>query len=250
MTTAEVASDPFGYLDLTIDDSLIDHKELREFCSPPTYGSACNYLNLLLSQQGYSTPLLFDSTEIQDKCNLLNCIYDLLDDRENDGKEKRSLIETIQQMKKERIELENQLTQVKRNHQLAEKNYAETKTKLEVRETEHQKIRLQNQRLKEEINKVRHDLQYIKAQYANETRRHEQDMAKLQDRLLNMMNNRHQVNVTTLDMSSHFATTFDEASDNDQVVQIKQRTEKYRLSNLKEQRPSKPSIRPLSFAYL
>ncbi|OBZ90015.1 hypothetical protein A0J61_01951 [Choanephora cucurbitarum] len=123
-------------------------------------------------------------------------------------------------MKRERAELENQLTQAKRNHQLAEKNYAETKTKLEVNEIEQQKIRLQNQRLKEEISKVKHNLQYIKAQYANETRRHEQDMTKIQDRLLSMMNNRHQVNVTTLDMSSHFATTLDDASDNDQVVQL------------------------------
>ena len=45
-------------------------------------------------------------------------------------------------------------------------------------------------------------------------------MTKIQDRLLSMMNNRHQVNVTTLDMSSHFATTLDDASDNDQVVQV------------------------------
>ncbi|KAI8358492.1 Afadin and alpha-actinin-binding-domain-containing protein [Choanephora cucurbitarum] len=222
MTTAEVTFDPFlGYLDPTIDDSLTDHRELREFCSPHNYDSACNYLNLLLSQQGYSTPLIFNSTEVQDKCNILNCIYDILDDRENDGKERRSLVETIQQMKRERAELENQLAQAKRNHQLAEKNYAETRTKLEVNETEQQKIRLQNQRLKEEISKVKHNLQYIKAQYANETRRHEQDMTKIQDRLLSMMNNRHQVNVTTLDMSSHFATTLDDASDNDQVVQIR-----------------------------
>ncbi|RCH78911.1 hypothetical protein CU098_006392, partial [Rhizopus stolonifer] len=34
-----------------------------------------------------------------------------------------------------------------------------------------------------------------------------------------MMNNRHQINVTTLDMNSHFATTLNNESDNDEIVQ-------------------------------
>lgn len=51
-------------------------------------------------------------------------------------------------------------------------------------------------------------------------------MAKIQERLLRQMNNHMKINVASLDMNSHFATTMDNAADDDEVVQVSVKREK------------------------
>lgn len=51
------------------------------FCTPDSLEASSNYLNILLTTYGYTVPLVFDSTEVEEKCKIVNCIYALLQDR-------------------------------------------------------------------------------------------------------------------------------------------------------------------------
>ncbi|CEG73812.1 hypothetical protein RMATCC62417_09122 [Rhizopus microsporus] len=135
--------------------------------------------------------------------------------------EKQQLLERINQLDKDQEELQTLLANHKREYMLQDKRISELKTKLDASEKEQKRQLTQNTRLKEEMTKAKNNMQYMKAQYAHETKRHEQDMAKIQERLLRQMNNHMKINVASLDMNSHFAATMDNAADDDEVVQVR-----------------------------
>ncbi|CEJ00132.1 hypothetical protein RMCBS344292_14198 [Rhizopus microsporus] len=202
-----------------MNNSLAFRYETESFCTPETLGTSVNYVNLLLTSYGYPVPIVVDSSDPEDKCKIINCIYALINDRKKDIQEKQQLLERINQLDKDQEELQTLLANHKREYMLQDKKISELKTKLDEKEQKRQLT--QNTRLKEEMTKAKNNMQYMKAQYAHETKRHEQDMAKIQERLLRQMNNHMKINVASLDMNSHFATTMDNAADDDEVVQVR-----------------------------
>ncbi|KAL4215888.1 hypothetical protein CU097_014246 [Rhizopus azygosporus] len=204
-----------------MNNSLAFRYETESFCTPETLGTSVNYVNLLLTSYGYPVPIVVDSSDPEDKCKIINCIYALINDRKKDIQEKQQLLERINQLDKDQEELQTLLANHKREYMLQDKKISELKTKLDASEKEQKRQLTQNTRLKEEMTKAKNNMQYMKAQYAHETKRHEQDMAKIQERLLRQMNNHMKINVASLDMNSHFATTMDNAADDDEVVQVR-----------------------------
>ncbi|RCH87311.1 hypothetical protein CU097_004375 [Rhizopus azygosporus] len=204
-----------------MNNSLAFRYETESFCTPETLGTSVNYVNLLLTSYGYPVPIVVDSSDPEDKCKIINCIYALINDRKKDMQEKQQLLERINQLDKDQEELQTLLANHKREYMLQDKRISELKTKLDASEKEQKRQLTQNTRLKEEMTKAKNNMQYMKAQYAHETKRHEQDMAKIQERLLRQMNNHMKINVASLDMNSHFAATMDNAADDDEVVQVR-----------------------------
>ncbi|KAI9474267.1 MAG: Afadin and alpha-actinin-binding-domain-containing protein [Benjaminiella poitrasii] len=224
MTTTDNQPSLFDIsLEISTSPTFIDdHKtDLEKFCTRDSFDASSNYVNILLTSYGYPVPLVFDSVEIEDKCKIVNCIYSLLNDRKSDEKEKADLMMVINQLKKERETLENQMIQLKRDLRLKEKHNAEIKDRLETTEINYKKQQVQTNRLKEEVAKAKHNMQYMKTQYAHETKRHEQDLAKSQERIIKLMNNNYRVNVASLNMNKYFDTTTNKESDNDQVIQTR-----------------------------
>ncbi|KAL7310250.1 hypothetical protein PS15m_009771 [Mucor circinelloides] len=211
------------------------YTEAEKFCTPDSLAASSNYINILLTSYGYPIPLDFDSTEADDKCRIVNCLYTLLNDRKKDEKDREECIQAINRVTREKQELEDQLIKSKRELALKDKHNNDTRAKLEASETSLKNQTMQTTRMKEEISKLKHNMQYMKAQYSHETKKHENELAKVQERLIKSMNQRNKVNVAYLDINTHFETTTNFEADNDQVVQIRSMyTDLLSKSNSKE----------------
>ncbi|CEP11194.1 hypothetical protein [Parasitella parasitica] len=197
------------------------YSEVEKFCTPDSLAASSNYINILLTSYGYPVPLDFNTTHTEDKCRIVNCLYALLNDRKKDRKEREGCIQAFNQIQKEKHELQDQLAKFKKELALKDKHITDTRAKLETTETNLNNQAMQTTRMKEEISKLKHNMQYMKAQYSHETNKHEQELAKIQERLLKSMNQRSKVNVAYLDMNGHFETTTNNEADSDQVVQIR-----------------------------
>lgn len=213
----------------SLDDSMSpvhvdnDYNQVELFCTPDSLGASSNYINIMLTSYGYSVPLVFDSTDVDEKCKIVNCIYTLINDRKNDALERQQLVYTINELKLRQTELDNQVVNLKRETKLKDKHCNEFRSKLEANEATYKKQSIQNTRLKEEITKVKNNLQFIKTQYAHETSRHEQELAKVQDRLTKCMNSQYKSKIASSDINSHFATTINDTVNEDRIVQIRKK---------------------------
>ncbi|CAO3649908.1 unnamed protein product [Mucor hiemalis] len=200
-----------------------DYNQVELFCTPDSFAASSNYINILLTSYGYSVPLVFNSTNKDEQCKIVNCIYTLINNRKNDALERQELVHTINELKVRQTELDNHVVNLKRETQLKDKHCNEFRSKLEANEATYKKQNIQNTRLKEEITKVKNNLQFIKTQYAHETSRHEQELAKVQDRLTKCMNSQYKSRIASSDINSQFATTINDAVNEDRIVQIRKK---------------------------
>ncbi|KAL0088033.1 Afadin and alpha-actinin-binding-domain-containing protein [Phycomyces blakesleeanus] len=157
------------------------------FCTPANLASSANHVNIQLTAQGYPVPLVFKSNQPEDACKIINCLHDLLQDKKNDEEQCNELSNTISQLKRDRevlqqkFDLQSQeLTKIKREKELLGSKVDSIQKNLKTEKE-------QTKSMKDELNKAKNNMQYIKAQYAHETRRHELEHAKTRDRLSKLM---------------------------------------------------------------
>ncbi|KAG1458702.1 hypothetical protein G6F46_002169 [Rhizopus delemar] len=221
---------------------------VENFCTPDSLDASVNYINLLLTSYGYPVPVVVNSSEPEDHCKTINCIYALINDRKKDMQERQRLLEKIDQLHKDQEELRTSLVNHKREYTLQDKKIIELSSKLESSEKECKRQQTHNTRLKEEVTKAKNNMQYMKTQYMHETKRHEQDMSKVQERLLKLMNSHLKTNIASLDMNSHFATTTDYAADNDEVIQVRSMYTDLLLKSTDREREAKKESEDLRIA--
>ncbi|KAI7870522.1 Afadin and alpha-actinin-binding-domain-containing protein [Spinellus fusiger] len=163
--------------------------DMRAFCTPNNIDSCSNHVNIQLTAQGYPVPLVFNSVTVEDTCRMINCIHALLSD-------KKSQEEMI-------FELNKSILDKKRAYESLSLKFEQQKkaTEKEKKEKEHLALKIESmtmtiktekdhhRSIKDELTRAKNNLQYIKAQYSHETRRHEQEHAKTRDRLMKLMKN-------------------------------------------------------------
>ncbi|KAG2229306.1 hypothetical protein INT48_005343 [Thamnidium elegans] len=206
----------------SFDDPTQNH-EAEQFCTTDSLEASSNYINILLTSYGYPVPLVFNSTQAEDKCKIVNCLYSLLNDRKSDANEKQEFIYTINELKKKQNELENQIVQLKRENHTKDQSNVEIRSKYDANEASFKRHLLQNSRMKEEISKIKNSMQYMKTQYAHETSRHEQELAKTQDRLLKCMNHHYKTRIASLDINTQITAMAPTTADTDEVILIRKK---------------------------
>ncbi|KAI9025765.1 Afadin and alpha-actinin-binding-domain-containing protein [Phycomyces nitens] len=155
------------------------------FCTPVNLASSANHVNIQLTAQGYPVPLIFQSNQPEDACKIVNCLHDLLQDKKNDEEMCNELSNTISQLKQEQQDLQTQeLAKSRRENEQLESKADSMQKKLKAEKE-------QTKGMKDELNKAKNNMQYIKAQYAHETRRHELEHSKTRDRLSKLMREKH-----------------------------------------------------------
>ncbi|KAI9281881.1 hypothetical protein BY458DRAFT_202953 [Sporodiniella umbellata] len=164
--------------------------------------------------------------------------------------ERQQLLDEINKLYKSQEELNGVLLTQKKENALQNKKLAELSSKIQYIEKDQKKQQAQNTRLKEEIAKEKNNTQYIRTQYAHETKRHEQSMQKLQERLLKAMNSQMKTNISSLDMNSHFATTLDYEADNDEVIQVRSMYADLLLKSTNRESASKKESEELRIALI
>ncbi|KAI8891276.1 hypothetical protein K501DRAFT_166457 [Backusella circina FSU 941] len=177
----------------------------------------------MLTSYGYPKPLVFCSTEASDNCKIVNCIYSLLNDRKKDDLEREELVQVIRRLENEKEDIQEQLVnkQSKKLVQTKEKTISDLGSKLEISGNSLKKEAIAQKRLKEEITKARNNMDYIKTQYTHETKKHAQEMEKLQDRLTKLMNSNYKVNIATLQMQGSFPDSGAPKQENDHILQMR-----------------------------
>ncbi|GAA5812034.1 hypothetical protein MFLAVUS_005483 [Mucor flavus] len=208
----------------SFDDPMQNH-EAEQFCTTDSLEASSNYINILLTSYGYPVPLVFNSTQAEDKCRIINCLYSLIRDRKSDANEKQEFLYTIEELNKKQNDLEGQIVQLKRENQTKEQSNVEIRSKYEANEASFKRHLLQNSRMKEEISKIKNSMQYMKTQYAHETSRHEQELAKTQDRLVKCMNHHYKTRTASLDINTQIAVMAPTAADTDEVILIRKKYE-------------------------
>ncbi|KAI8989490.1 Afadin and alpha-actinin-binding-domain-containing protein [Pilobolus umbonatus] len=211
-----------------------------DVCTPDSIDSSSNHLNMLLTSYGYPVPLIFQSTDTADNCKIINCMFNILSDRQKDAMEKEQMLMTIHKLKKDNADIETELKISRRECSQLKTQCAGLQSKLDNSEGKAKKQAAQMNKLKEEIGKMKNNMQYMKAQYMHETKKHQQDMSKTQDRLLKVMNNHYKMNVATITMNSYPESTNDEEGDkmmemrtlyNDLLTQSTERQKQIELEN-------------------
>ncbi|KAG2201268.1 hypothetical protein INT47_006771 [Mucor saturninus] len=203
--------DPRSFDD-PMSPTTLKYNEAEQFCSLDSLEASSNYINILLTTYNYPVPLVFNSRSPDDQCKIVNCLYALLQDRKNDALERQEFINTINDLKKQQGGLESTMVNLKRDNNTKDQLNKELRSKLETNELRMKKNSIQNTRLKEEISKLKNNMQYMKTQYANETSRHEQELAKAQDRIVKCMNHHYKAKQAMMETNSYLAANMHEDS--------------------------------------
>ncbi|KAI9252383.1 Afadin and alpha-actinin-binding-domain-containing protein [Phascolomyces articulosus] len=172
---------------------------IYRFCHSTNIDSAANYINLLLTAEGYyHVPLKFKNNHIEDSCKIINCFEALLRDKKSLTQEVEERNERIRKLGGTRDDLQAQLEKANRDLEEQKRENAQLRAKNEssvkALKKEAEKYRLLN----EELSKAKHNMQYMKAQYAHETRKHEQEQAKMRERLYKSMDERYKTNMSSM----------------------------------------------------
>ncbi|KAG0170204.1 hypothetical protein DFQ30_002792 [Apophysomyces sp. BC1015] len=77
----------------------------------------------------------------------------------------------------------------------------------------------QTRNIKEELSKAKNNMLYMKAQYAHEIRRFEQEHTRTRDRLYKLMNESHKTNIASLTMNDPLPTMVARISDDDRLTE-------------------------------
>ncbi|CAO3644392.1 unnamed protein product [Cunninghamella echinulata] len=88
-----------------------------------------------------------------------------------------------------------------------ERELAKAKLKIESTNQQLKKEIENNRHIKEELSKTKNNMQYMKSQYAHETRKHEQEHAKTRERLNKLMKEKIKTNVITMSINAKSAIT-------------------------------------------
>ncbi|KAI9494864.1 Afadin and alpha-actinin-binding-domain-containing protein [Zychaea mexicana] len=180
-----------------IDDNNNQNKK-EEFCTVSNFDSAANYINLMLTAEGYPVPLKFKSNDDQDACKIINCFEAVITDKNRLVQELNQMNQTIHDLKREQEQLQAKLHKTNQEFEGQKRENAQLRGKNESSAKSLKAEANQNRLLKEELSKAKHNMQYMKTQYAHETRKHEQEQAKTRDRLYKLMDERHKTNMASM----------------------------------------------------
>ncbi|KAI8372837.1 Afadin and alpha-actinin-binding-domain-containing protein [Radiomyces spectabilis] len=189
------------------------------FCTTDNFASSANYINLLLTARGYPVPLVFKSDQVEDACKIINCLHQLLQDGKHSADERQDLHDTIDRLKQDQEQLQLRLDKCNHQLQAKERENIQLKAKIESTGQELKKEIQQSRNIREELSKAKNNMQYMKAQYAHETRRHEQEHAKTRERLLKLMDEKSRVVVGLLEMKEPMPNVTARIHGHDELVE-------------------------------
>ncbi|KAI9300346.1 hypothetical protein BJ944DRAFT_244279 [Cunninghamella echinulata] len=188
-----------------LQDDLDDKISLNRPRSNKEIEAKANYLNLLLTAQGYPVPIIFQDKNDQDTLKLLGCFQTVLQDIKKYQDERDHLNEIIIELRQEQQNTQKQLDQYMTDLDNKERELAKAKLKIESTNQQLKKEIENNRHIKEELSKTKNNMQYMKSQYAHETRKHEQEHAKTRERLNKLMNEKIKTNVITMSINTKSA---------------------------------------------
>ncbi|KAI8146679.1 Afadin and alpha-actinin-binding-domain-containing protein [Fennellomyces sp. T-0311] len=178
-------------------DNAIPQDQSESFCRSSNFNSALNYVNLQLTAQGYPVPLVFHSND-QDACKIVNCLEAILKDKKELLQQIDQVNQNVLELKREQERLQSRLQKTNQELQEQKRENAQLQAKNETTVKAVKAEKDQNRSLKEELSKAKNNMQYMKTQYAHETRRHEQEQAKIKERMYKLMDERHKTNVASM----------------------------------------------------
>ncbi|KAI8077799.1 Afadin and alpha-actinin-binding-domain-containing protein [Halteromyces radiatus] len=161
-----------------------------------------NYVNLLLTAYGYPVPLIFDSKDENDIMKVLDCFQMVLQDIKKHQDERDEMNETIVTLQNEQDQTQTNLNRCLADLDKKEQEIAQAKIKAKSADEQWKKSLETNRHIKEELSKCKNNMQYMKLQYAHETRRHEQDHAKTRERLMKLMKEKLKTNVVSVTINN------------------------------------------------
>ncbi|KAI7855460.1 Afadin and alpha-actinin-binding-domain-containing protein [Circinella umbellata] len=170
----------------------------KEFCRSTNFDSAANYVNMILTAEGYPVPLQFKNNNEQDACKIVSCFEVILNDKKRLTQTIEEMNERIRKLEGTRDGLQTQLEKTNRELEDQKNETSLLRAKNESSIKSLNKETGKHRLLNEELSKAKHNMQYMKTQYAHETRKHEQEQAKMRDRLYKLMNERHKTNVASM----------------------------------------------------
>ncbi|ORX61787.1 hypothetical protein DM01DRAFT_1332366 [Hesseltinella vesiculosa] len=159
-----------------------------------------NYVNLQLTAYGYPVPLIFDSKDNRDTLQIINCMQLMLQDIKKSEDERREFQETIVSLQQEQDQTQSQLDRYIKDLESCQQELAESKIKMQSLKEQMKSKDDLHRHVKDELAKAKNNMQYMKTQYAHETRRQNLDHAKTRDRLAKLMKDKLQTNVVSIDI--------------------------------------------------
>ncbi|ORY96305.1 Afadin and alpha-actinin-binding-domain-containing protein [Syncephalastrum racemosum] len=180
--------------------------EENSFCSPANLDASANYVNILLTTYGYPVPLNFKSNDPNDACKVVNCLYQVLKDKKEERRQRDDMEEAIARYKQEQYNMQAELD--KRSQELASsrRENSHLQNKLKAADQELKNEIASHRFVKDELSRLKNNMQYMKSQYAHETRRHEQEHAKTRETLFKLMNGKHTATLSSLTLNEPLPT--------------------------------------------
>ncbi|KAI7884643.1 hypothetical protein K492DRAFT_204547, partial [Lichtheimia hyalospora FSU 10163] len=189
----------------------------NELCSPSNLASTANYVNILLTAHNYPAPLIFDSNNDQDTCNIVNCLYTLLKDKQRDDEYRAELERQVSELEQNQQELESKLVKSRQELDQSRRECIQLKAKVD---SANKKVKAETDKrraITAELTQAKHNMQYIKAQYAHDTRKHEQEQAKTRERLYKLMDEKQKPNVPSMVINDPFPGNASYGNDSEEV---------------------------------
>ncbi|CAO3612844.1 unnamed protein product [Cunninghamella blakesleeana] len=185
-----------------VQDDIIENTDRNEPVSTRQIDAKANYINLLLTANGYPVPIIFKDPNELDTIKLLDCFQTVLQDIKKYQDERDQLNRIIQELKQEQQSTQKQLDQSMSDLDTKERELAKAKIRIESTNEQLKKESENNRHIKEELSKAKNNMQYMKSQYAHETRRHEQEHAKTRERLNKLMREKLKTNVISMSINT------------------------------------------------
>ncbi|KAI9315728.1 hypothetical protein BX666DRAFT_1958551 [Dichotomocladium elegans] len=128
----------------------------------------------------------------------------MLKDIQKNAGEQSELEETISDMKRTQNDLQARLDNCQQELEASRRENAQLRARIESSNKNLKEETEKCRTVKEELSRAKHNMQYMKSQYAHETRRHETELAKIKERLYRLMDERQKVNVTGMVINEPF----------------------------------------------
>ncbi|KAJ8654471.1 hypothetical protein O0I10_009912 [Lichtheimia ornata] len=189
----------------------------NELCSPSNLASTANYVNILLTAHNYPAPLIFDSNNDQDTCNIVNCLYTLLKDKQRDDHHRAELERRVSELEQGQQELESKLEKSRQDLDQSRRECIQLKAKVDSANKKVKAEADKRRAITTELTQAKHNMQYIKAQYAHDTRKHEQEQAKTRERLYKLMDEKQKANVPSMVINDPFPGSASYSKDSEEV---------------------------------